>query len=203
MSISEVLTAANRVIRMERTRFAVPAVDSFTTSEGLIGHSEPGGPVIRFAADMCLAELVDDDNNPVPPGMTSAKVLLTNLHNFSQPLIRYELTDRFTRPHATPADGWPWAGIEGRADDIFRYGGVAVHPHVIRSALAGDGAVHEYQVRQTKGGADVACVTGGRLDTAVLAARLVDSLRQAGPTRPRSVFTVAEAIPREPRNRQG
>ena len=145
--------------------------------------------MIRFAADMCLAELVDDDNNPVPPGMTSAKVLLTNLHNFSQPLIRYELTDRFTRPHATPADGWPWAGIEGRADDIFRYGGVVVHPHVIRSALAGDGAVHEYQVRQTKGGADVNCVTGGRLDTAVLAARLVDSLRQAGLTQPQVEYS--------------
>ena len=83
--------------------FAVPVIDSFVSTEGLVGHSEPGGPVLRFAADMCLAELVDDDNNPVPAGVPSAKVLVTNLHNFTQPLVRYELTDRFTSPHATPA----------------------------------------------------------------------------------------------------
>jgi hypothetical protein len=70
---------------------------------------------------------------------------------------------------------------------------------VIRSALSGDGAVREYQVRQTKDGVDVDCVTGGRLDTAVLAARLADGLRQAGLTQPEVNITVAEAIPRDPK----
>ena len=192
----EVLTPADRAV-IEQA-FAVPVIDTFVSTEGLVGHSEPGGSVLSFAADMCLAELVDDDNNPVPAGVPSAKVLVTNLHNFTQPLVRYELTDRFTSPHATPAGGWPRASIEGRADDVFRYGGVAVHPHVIRSALSGDGAVHEYQVRQTKGGVDVDCVTGGRLNTAVLAARLADGLRQAGLTQPEVNITIAEAIPRDP-----
>jgi len=68
---------------------------------------------------------------------------------------------------------------------------------VIRSALSGDGAVHEYQVRQTKHGVDVDCVTGGRLDTAVLAARLVDGLRQAGLTQPEVNIIVANEIPRD------
>ena len=197
VSISEVLTPADRAV-IEQA-FAVPVIDSFVSTEGLVGHSEPGGSVLSFAADMCLAELVDDDNNPVRAGVPSAKVLVTNLHNFTQPLVRYELTDRFTSPHVTPADGWPRASIEGRADDTFRYGGVTVHPHVIRSALAGDGAVREYQVRQTKHGVDIDCVTGGRLDTAVLAARLVDGLRQAGLTEPEVNITVAEAIPRDPK----
>jgi phenylacetate-CoA ligase len=197
VSNAEVLTAADRAI-MEHA-FAVPVIDSFVSTEGLVGHSEPGGSVLRFAADMCLAEPVDDDNNPVPAGVPSAKVLVTNLHNFTQPLVRYELTDRFTSPHATPTDGWPRASIEGRADDTFRYGSAAVHPHVIRSALSGDGAVREYQVRQTKDGVDVDCVTGGRLDTAVLAARLADGLRQAGLTQPEVNITVAEAIPRDPK----
>jgi phenylacetate-coenzyme A ligase PaaK-like adenylate-forming protein len=197
VSISEVLTPADRAV-IEHG-FAVPVTDSFVSTEGLVGHSEPGGTVLRFAADMCLAELVDDDNNPVPAGVPSAKVLVTNLHNFSQPLVRYELTDRFTSPHATPADGWPRASIDGRADDTFRYGGVAVHPHVIRSVLSGDGAVHEYQVRQTKCGVDVDCVTGGRLDTEVLAARLADGLRQAGLTQPEVNIAIAEAIPRDPK----
>jgi hypothetical protein len=85
-----------------------------------------------------------------------------NLHNLTQPLIRYELTDRFTRPHATPAAGWLRASIDGRADEVFRYGSVAVHPHVIRSALAGEAVVREYQVRQAGDGIEVACVTGGQ-----------------------------------------
>jgi len=98
------------------------------STEGLVGHSEPGGSVLRFASDMCLAELVDDDNNPVPAGAPSAKVLVTNLHNPTQPLMRYELTDRFTTPEGTMGTGWLRASIDGRADEVFRYGGVAVHP---------------------------------------------------------------------------
>jgi phenylacetate-CoA ligase len=193
----EVLTPADRAV-IEQA-FPVPVTDTFVSTEGLVGHSEPGGSVLSFAADMCLAELVDDDNNPVPAGVPSAKVLVTNLHNLTQPLIRYELTDRFTSPHATPAGGWPRASIEGRADDTFRYGSVAVHPHVIRSTLASEDAVREYQVRQTEGGIDVDCVTTGHLATAALAARLEHALRQAGLTQPEAKITIAEAIPRDPK----
>jgi phenylacetate-CoA ligase len=77
--------------------------------------------VIPFATDTCIAELVDEDNRLVTDGTPSAKVLLTNLHNRTQPLIRYELTDRFIR---RPADGDPYlhATVEGRADEAFRYG---------------------------------------------------------------------------------
>jgi phenylacetate-CoA ligase len=196
-SISELLTPADRAV-IERS-FAVPVIDSFVSTEGLVGHSEPGESVLSFASDMCLAELVDDDNNPVPARTPSAKVLVTNLHNLTQPLIRYELTDRFTRPQAMPAAGWLRASIDGRADEVFRYGGVAVHPHVIRSILASESAVCEYQVRQTAGGIDVACVTGSPLAAAALAARLEHALRQAGLTAPQARIRLAGAIPRDPR----
>ncbi len=196
-SVSELLTPADRAV-IERA-FAVPVVDSFVSTEGLVGHSEPGGTVLRFASDLCLAELADEAGNPVPAGVPSARVLVTNLHNLTQPLIRYELTDRFTRPDATPEVGWLRASIDGRADEVFRYGSVAVHPHVIRSALAGEAMVREYQVRQTGNGIEVACVTGGDLDAAVLAARLEHALRQAGLTGPRVSITLAEAITRDPK----
>jgi len=196
-SIAELLTPADRAI-IERA-FAVPVIDAFVSTEGLAGHSEPGGSVLRFASDMCLAEPADEDNNPVPAGVPSAKVLVTNLHNLTQPLIRYELTDRFTRPQATPEAGWLHASIDGRADEVFRYGSVAVHPHVIRSALAGEAAVREYQVRQTGNGIEVACVTGGDLDAAALAARLEHALGQAGLPGPRVSITLTEAITRDPK----
>jgi phenylacetate-coenzyme A ligase PaaK-like adenylate-forming protein len=47
--------------------------------------------------DMCIVELVDDDHRPVPRGIPSTKVIVTNLYNVTQPLIRYELTDTFVR----------------------------------------------------------------------------------------------------------
>jgi phenylacetate-coenzyme A ligase PaaK-like adenylate-forming protein len=49
-------------------------------------------------------------------------VLITNLHNHTQPLIRYELTDRFIRRPPDQASGLPRAAVEGRADDVFQFG---------------------------------------------------------------------------------
>jgi phenylacetate-CoA ligase len=128
----------------------------------------------------------------------SAKVLVTNLHNLTQPLVRYELTDRFTRPRDTAAAHWLRASIDARADEVFRYGSVAVHPHVIRSTLASQDAVREYQVRQTEGGIDVACVTSSHLATAALAAGLEHALCQAGLTEPQVSIRLAQAITRDP-----
>jgi phenylacetate-CoA ligase len=196
-SVAELLTPPDRAI-IERA-FGVPVINAFVSTEGLVGHGEPGGSVLTFASDMCLAELVDGDNTPVPPGTPSAKVLLTNLHNLAQPLIRYELTDQFTASAAASAAGWLRASVCGRADEAFQYGGVSVHPHVIRSALASDGAIREYQVRQTEGGIDVACVTGGPLAEAALTARLEHALRQAGLTEPHVRVKLAETITRDPR----
>ncbi len=83
--------------------------------------------------------------------MPSSKVLVTNLHNLTQPLIRYELTDRFTQ--AAPAEGgWLRVGVDGRADDLFRYAAASVHPFVIGAVLARAPAVREFQVRQTDRG---------------------------------------------------
>ena len=200
-SVAELLTPADRAV-IERA-FAVPVIDSFVSTEGLVGHSEPGGSVLRFASDMCLAEPVDDDNNPVPAGVPSAKVLVTNLHNLTQPLIRYELTDRFTSPRTTPAAGWLHASIDGRADEVFRYGSVAVHPHVIRSALAGEAAVREYQVRQTEGGIDVTCVTGGDLDAAALAAAAGARPAPGGAARAAGQHHAGRSDHPRPQDRQG
>jgi phenylacetate-coenzyme A ligase PaaK-like adenylate-forming protein len=160
--------------------FGVPPVNQFTSTEGLAGQTDPGGEVIRFASDMCITELVDDDNQPVPDGTPSAKVLLTNLYNHTQPLIRYELIDRFTRQATGPGHGHLRATVQGRADDTFRYANTTVDPLVIRTVMVRTPAALEYQVRQTSRGIDVAVVAGGLLDHTALAAALGHSLRTAG-----------------------
>ncbi len=174
--------------------FGVPVVDQFASTEGLVGHSEPGDSVLTFAGDMCIAELVDADGRPVQPGETSAKVLVTNLHNLTQPLIRYELTDRFT---AEPGGGGLLrARVEGRADEVFRYGSTAVHPHALRSPLIAAGA-REHRVRQTAAGV-VAEVVGDAVDPAALVVALETSLRAAGLTDPRAEVRIVGRIDSDP-----
>jgi phenylacetate-CoA ligase len=195
-SISEMLTAADREVIS--AAFGIPVINMFVSTEGLVAHSDPGGLVLTFASDTCIAECVDDAGCPVPDGTASARVLVTNLHNLTQPLIRYELTDRFTPAGVSPA-GFLRAGVEGRADDVFRYGATSVHPSALATALLRAAAVREYQVRQTARGADIAVVAGTGLDDAALAAAEEQSLRQAGVAEPQVTIRRVDAIARDPR----
>jgi phenylacetate-CoA ligase len=180
-SVSEMLTADDR--QVISAAFGVPVINAFVSTEGLVGHSDPGGLVLTFASDACIAECVDEVGRPVPDGTASARVLVTNLHNLTQPLIRYELTDRFT-PAGDSAAGFLRASVEGRRDDVFRYGTTTVHPCALTTALLRAGQVLEYQVRQTARGADIAVVADAGLDDAALAAAVEQSLRQAGVAQP-------------------
>jgi phenylacetate-CoA ligase len=177
--------------------FGVPVIDLFVSTEGLVGHTGPDGTVFTFASDTCLAECVDDEGRPVPDGVTSPRVLLTNLHNLTQPLIRYELTDRFT-PDESTADGFLRAAVDGRTDDLFRYAGISVHPFVIGAVLARAPAVREFQVRQTSRGADVFAAIDGAPDLAALAAEVQDRLRQAGLPAPLVTIRPVAALDRDP-----
>ncbi len=73
--------------------------------------------------DWIMIEPVDKDNNPVPDGVQSDKILLTNLFNFTQPFIRYEVTDRIVMHHDPCPCGnpSPWLTLEGRTDDIASF----------------------------------------------------------------------------------
>lgn len=178
--------------------FEVPLITQFTSTEGLVGQSAPGSAVISFCADTCIVEMVDADNQPVPDGTEVSKVLITNLHNHTQPLIRYELTDRFIAHPTDPGTGLPRATVEGRADDVFHYGELALDPLVIRTVMVRTPAVVECQVRQTERGIDVAAVLDGQLDHAALAAALQQSLRAAGLPDPQVRVHAVDDIARHP-----
>jgi len=194
-SMSEAISPAERAAVTKA--FGVPVIDLFVSTEGLVGHSEPGGTVLTFAGDTCIAECTDDEGRPVRDGEASSKVLVTNLHNLTQPIIRYELTDRFT-PAGTSAGGALRASVEGRSDDLFRYAGASVHPFVIGAPLLQAPAVREFQVRQTELGADIAAVIDGDFDHAAVTAEVERSLRQAGLARPRVGFRRVGALDRDP-----
>ena len=113
---------------------------------------------------------------------------LTNLFNRVLPLIRYELDDEMTfldEPCACGSAHRRIDDIQGRLDDLFRYGdGAQVHPHLFRSALGRQRNILEYQVRQTECGADIAVHCVGALDTAVLQREITAGLAASGLERP-------------------
>jgi phenylacetate-CoA ligase len=193
-SMSEAISPAERVAIGEA--FGVPVTDLFVSTEGLVGRGEPGRPVLTFASDTCIAECVDDHGRPVPDGVASSKVLVTNLHNLTQPLIRYELTDRFT-PAGLSAGGFLRASVDGRSDDQFRYDQASVHPFVIGAVLLRAPAVREFQVRQTERGADINVVIDGDLDLAATTADVQESLRQAGLPGPQVTIRRVQTLDRD------
>jgi phenylacetate-coenzyme A ligase PaaK-like adenylate-forming protein len=166
-STSETLTPEARAAITDA--FGAPVVNTFGSSEGLVGASAPGDEIITFGSDMCIVEVLDDS------------VLVTNLFNFTQPLIRYELNDVFVRRDDAPDHGHLRAVVEGRADDVLHYeGDVHVHPGVVRSVLLHVPEVVDYRVLQTRRGIDVEAIVTAAVDVADLRARLGDALGGAG-----------------------
>jgi phenylacetate-CoA ligase len=181
-----------------RQAFGVPVFNTFASTEGLIGSSGPDDPAITLATDSCIVELVDAAGQPVPDGTPSAKVLVTNLFNHLQPLIRYELNDSFTAQPAAAAHGRLRVTVQGRADDILRYGHAEIHPLALRSILLTHAGVLDYQVRQTARGIDVRVLAQHADSLAALRGQLHAALSRAGVADPEVTLAAVAALPRNP-----
>jgi phenylacetate-coenzyme A ligase PaaK-like adenylate-forming protein len=109
---------------------------------------------LHLFEDLVISEVVDDRDRPVPAGTTGAKLLVTVLFSRTQPLIRYEMSDRI-RLSPDPCEcGLPFAvvsTIEGRREDVLELPGpagpVAIHPNVFHRILE-PAPVREWQVRE-------------------------------------------------------
>ena len=95
LSSAEVLTDAARA--RFRAAWGADLYDTYVMTEtGLIGAECPQRGGIHISEDLVIIESVDEQHQPVPHGTAGAKVLVTNLTNYAQPLIRYEVPDRIT-----------------------------------------------------------------------------------------------------------
>ena len=86
---------------------------------------------LHINEDWVIVEPVDKNNNLVGYGVRSDKVLITNLSNYIQPFIRYELTDRIIVHNEKCKCGKSscWLEIEGRTDDILEFdNGILIAP---------------------------------------------------------------------------
>lgn len=181
-----------------REAFGVPVFDGFGSTEGLVGKTGPDDDVLVFNTDMCIVELVDANNQPVAAGTPSARVLVTNLYNLVQPLIRYELTDTFIRQPGAAEHGYLRARVRGRNDDVLHYDTVDVHPIAIRSVMVKTPGVIDYQVRQTRCGIDLYAVTTDAHELDGLADRLRQALADGGLHRPAVTVRPVERLDRHP-----
>ena len=106
---------------------------------------------LHINEDWVIVEPIDQDNRPVAFGELSDKVLITNLANYIQPFIRYELTDRII-VHDDPCacgKNTLWLEIEGRTDDILVFeGGVKIAPMSLYKVLEEVKSIRRFQVVQ-------------------------------------------------------
>lgn len=103
------------------TVFGVHVADEYAMGECMVLSSGCiAGRGAHVNADLAILEVVDEHNRPVPPGVEGSKVLVTNLYNHVQPIIRYEVDDRITMSATPCACGSPMpriARISGRTKD--------------------------------------------------------------------------------------
>jgi phenylacetate-coenzyme A ligase PaaK-like adenylate-forming protein len=180
--------------------WAAPVLNAYGMSEGGSAVSCGSGPWLHLSDDLAVIEPVDTAGCPVATGVRSDKIYLTTLFNHALPLIRYEVTDQVTLVEGACPCGSVHQRIEdpqGRLDDCFHYGGVAVHPHVFRSALGRCRHVLEYQVRQTSSGAEVAARCTGPVDIPALEAEIAGELACLGLPAPRVTVTPVEHLDRQ------
>lgn len=110
---------------------------------------------LHLNADWVVLEPVDERGRPVPPGVPSHTVLLTNLVNRVQPLIRYALGDSVTLDRdACPCGcALPSMTVEGRHDDVLVYSRadgapVKLLPLVLATVMEDEAGVNDFQLVQ-------------------------------------------------------
>ena len=107
---------------------------------------------LHVNADWVLLEPVDSDFNPTAPGAASHSVLLTNLANRVQPILRHDLGDSVTVDAAPCPCGspMPTLRVEGRRDDVLVLEGidgpVRLLPLALVTVMEDEAGVFDFQL---------------------------------------------------------
>lgn len=183
-----------------RSAWGVEIYDTWGCTEGVFACSCAPGRPMHLPDDLAIIEPVDENNVLVPYGQPAAKILLTNLYNKTQPLIRYEINDSMTlidEPCDCGSGHRRITDIQGRRDTFFEYeNGTIVHSIGMQGVLLGDPNVVEVQVTQTRGGIVASIVTQGEYDTAALRNDLVELLIRSGLSDPDVTVVKVESLER-------
>jgi phenylacetate-CoA ligase len=167
-----------------RSAWGVEASEFWGCSEGTYAFPCGVGEGMHIADDLVILEPADADGNVVPYGQPADRMLLTNLFNPVQPLIRYDLIDAVTMTDEPCPCGCAHrriTSVNGRINGVFEYEGGAVVPRadLEQTVVAAPGVVNFF-IGKTPGGVDVSVVTDGSCDRQQLQTELIDVLRRHG-----------------------
>lgn len=80
---------------------------------------------LHINSDWLIVEPVDEEDRPVADGKPSGGILMTNLANLVQPVVRYRMSDTVVM-HRKPCGcglPFPYIEVEGRAEDLLEFEG--------------------------------------------------------------------------------
>lgn len=132
--------------------FGCPVTEGYAATEvpGLAIECTHG--FLHVNSDWYILEPVDSERQPVPPGVQSDSVLVTNLANRVQPIIRYDLGDRvMLQPHPCACRSpFPVVAVEGRTNDLLSFEDadhrlVPILPLALGSVIEETPGVHRFQ----------------------------------------------------------
>lgn len=156
ISYAEVLYPEDRTYL--RQVFRCPVYEIYKATEGSIAISCREGS-LHINEDLVAVELYNRDGTPTPPGQPSYRMLVTDLHKTSQPIVRYALNDVITIRPGRCACGSAFRVIEqiqGRRDDLFWGARVAdgamqfiFADYIRRAIIFASDHIREYQAVQT------------------------------------------------------
>ena len=124
-------------IRFIEESFGCPVLNNYCSTEGGEIAMLCGENHMHVNTDWIIVEPVDEAMRPVPPGAESSGILLTNLANLVQPVIRYYVSDRVVLHDAPCAcsSPFPFIEIEGRKEDTLTFRNSAGDPVPLPSSL--------------------------------------------------------------------
>jgi phenylacetate-coenzyme A ligase PaaK-like adenylate-forming protein len=120
-STAETLTLVERA-RVEAA-FDCPIYEGYSASEAAGMAFDCEVKQLHVNIDWYILEPVDREYQPVPLGSPSHSVLVTNLSNYVQPIIRYDLGDSVTMSGKACICGsqFPTIRVEGRTNDVLSF----------------------------------------------------------------------------------
>lgn len=200
-TLSEALSAETRKAATEY--FGVPVTDMYSAQEiGYIALQAPGSEHYLVQEEAVLVEVIGADGKPCAPGETG-RVVITVLHNFAMPLIRYDIGD-MAEVGQRAADGrghGVLARIGGRVRNLVSTpDGKTYWPAVPLDVFQEVAPVRQFQLVQKSLELIEARMAVSRPLTAEEEAR-VTKLIHDGLNYPFAVtFTYLDSLPRDPNN---
>lgn len=159
VSYAEVLEAEDK--KKIAKVFKTKVHEIYQASEGQIGSTCRCGN-LHINEDLVFVELYDENDKPVvTPGVVARRMILTNLVNQAQPLIRYEMNDVIVLGEKCPC-GSAFRVISkviGRNDDVLvlrnsKGREISVFPDLFaRWIISGYDKIREFKVTQHADGA--------------------------------------------------